>query len=168
MKDEPMYSGRGFTLIELVLVIMLVGILSAVALPRVISNNSTDSVVTRDALVSRLRLVQTMNMNEPSGQRTHLALNNSAFAHITELVSNSVWSTDLSNHNKSWRRIYDIKSPVSLNSLTTFSIAFDRLGKPQAYNAAGNEINACEDGCNIQTGYGQTVRIEQEGYIHGQ
>jgi MSHA pilin protein MshC len=51
-------TSAGVTLIELVVVIILLGILSAVALPKMMNTSAFDSVVFRDALVATLRYAQ--------------------------------------------------------------------------------------------------------------
>ena len=171
-----MQTTRGFTLIELVLVLLLMGIIGAVAAPRLINNASTDSFVTRDALVSRLRLVQTMNMNEPLSQRTRLVVGPTGFAHLTDIIgsdttaleSTSVGSANLSDSNLAWRRMQRADATIKLNTYTAFSILFDRLGRPYFYNSSGQAVNMCTDGCEISIGArNRKLRIESEGYIHG-
>lgn len=170
MKHEPMQSNRGFTLIELVLVLLLVGIMGAVAVPRLFSNADTGSVTTRDALVSRLRLVQTMNMNEPQTQRTRLVVNGKSFAHITDVISASsdpVGSTNLSDTSKAWRRVYTADTAITVNTRNNFSLLFNRLGKPALYGSNGQKVTDCDSGCDLVVGNKYTLRIEEEGYIHG-
>ncbi|WP_161492496.1 prepilin-type N-terminal cleavage/methylation domain-containing protein [Oceanisphaera profunda] len=163
-----MQSYRGFTLIELVLVLLLIGIMGAVAVPRLFSNADTGNITTRDALVSRLRLVQTMNMNEPQTQRTRLAVDSTGFAHITDVISadtDAVGSADLSDSNLGWRRMYNADAAIKLNTHSTFSIFFDRLGRPRLYTSDGPS-DSCKDGCNLLIGNKYKLRIEKEGYIH--
>lgn len=54
---------QGFTLIELVIVIIVVGVLSAVAIPRFSDRSGFEDYTVRDQLIARLRLVQLQGMN---------------------------------------------------------------------------------------------------------
>lgn len=54
---------QGFTLVELVIVIIVLGILSAVAIPKFASRSGFEDYAVRDQLIARLRLVQLQNMN---------------------------------------------------------------------------------------------------------
>lgn len=65
-----MHLSRGFTLIELVLVIMLVGILSAVAAPRLMVGSQFEDRLQADKLVGLLRQAQLRAMNDPEALKT--------------------------------------------------------------------------------------------------
>ena len=56
---------RGFTLIELILVLVLTGILAAVALPRLQLGSQFEQRLQADNLVGLLRLAQLRSMNDP-------------------------------------------------------------------------------------------------------
>lgn len=51
-------SSRGFTLIELVITIVLIGIVSAVALSRMLTGDTLNAVIARDQIVSMARAAQ--------------------------------------------------------------------------------------------------------------
>lgn len=162
---------NGFTLIELVAVLVLVGILVAVAAPRLLGNNDARAVTVRDQLLSRLRLVQTMNMNEPPSQRTQLAVEQGRFAHRTQYIDDvpaPAPDADITDGSAGWRRAVNTGIPILLNGIQDFSLIFDRRGRPLAYNRNGGAINACQSGCRLTLGNRaeQSIIIESEGYIH--
>jgi len=76
---------QGFTLVELVIVIIVLGVLSAVAIPRFVSRSSFEDYTVRDQLIARLRLVQLQGMNADPAETTAenacywLVVNNDCF-----------------------------------------------------------------------------------------
>ena len=54
---------RGFTLIELVLVIVLIGVLAETAAPRFFTASGYDQIAARDELIQLLRQAQLQSMN---------------------------------------------------------------------------------------------------------
>ena len=70
---------RGFTLIELVLVIILIGVLAVTAAPRFFTASGYDQVAARDQLIQLLRQAQLQTMN------------NSAECQIVHFGNNQSW-----------------------------------------------------------------------------
>ena len=71
---------KGFTLIELVSVVVLLGILALVALPRFLSRDGFADVALRDQLISSFRYAQQQAMYDQSGTCYRLRIDGNGFA----------------------------------------------------------------------------------------
>lgn len=168
-----MSATKGFTLVELVIVILLLGIVAAYVVPKWLGTGGAQIRTTTDELASRLRLVQLMNMNEPSDRCSYLRIESGRFGHISTAScaipgAISSWSSAATSRG----RLVSFSIPVTLNSQSTVTLRFDRQsGKACTLAGCPSEGGAwlCPSGCNIVVGTGgeaRTVRIESEGYIH--
>ena len=160
-------SRRGFTLIELVIVILLTGILAAFAVPKLLGKGGVETQTVRDELVARLRLIQTANMNEPTVRCSQLVVEPTQFAHRTQAISGancpaagSIASWDSDTRSRGRIVATTASTTFSLGSKTSFAIRFDLMGRP---------LGDCAGGCVLQVNNGteiSRIRIESEGYIH--
>lgn len=97
-----MINNRGFTLIELVLVIVLIGVLAVTAAPRFFTASGYDQVAARDQLIQLLRRAQLQTMNNSAECQIVHVHNNQAYipsiaadcavvASGEQLISFDVW-----------------------------------------------------------------------------
>ncbi len=162
--NNPKPATKGFTLIELVLVILLLGILAAFAVPKWLGKGGFETQTVRDELLTRLRLVQTVNMHEPANRCTQLVVASPHFAHRTYAACpasddlSSGWTDNLRSRGRLVTPSAGMS--ISLNNSNNFVLRFDQMGRP---------LGSCATGCTLLVSDGREtsrIQIESEGYIH--
>ena len=143
LKKKRYTSSLGFTLIELIVAILIVGIVSISVAPRFFTVDRYAERKASDELLTALRYTQQMAMNR--GGKIRLDLESDRYT--IELTNNTPLR---SPDGKAYPKIFD-----SITSSTPGLIEYDRLGR----RVPDEQIDL-----NIGT---QTIRIEKStGYAH--
>ncbi|WP_239059026.1 prepilin-type N-terminal cleavage/methylation domain-containing protein [Colwellia sp. Arc7-D] len=147
----------GFSLIELIIVILILGILSVNVVPKFLTSKGFSEYAYRSDVVAKLRLIQTKAMQQT----------NSSFCHTVLVTATKLGEPDNCTTTPSFSPTWQdsaTKLQVDSNDNITFSnnftnnsFSFDSMGRP-----------SCAAPCII-TIIGEqsiSVQIESEGYIH--
>jgi len=150
------FRPKGFTTIELIVVIILIGILAATIIPKMQSTGGYEEIVYQDETVTKLRSIQLRAMQDTSSNQCQSVLITSDKLGLpdnncTSFVNNNINSTTIVKIID-----HDVNFQYAGGS-TLFS--FDHLGRP---------VN-CSSPCQISiVGQEQTliVAINDQGYIY--
>lgn len=126
----------GFTMVELITVIVILGIISVVALPRLFDNNMFESRAAADQVKSALRY----------GQKVAVA------RHAPVAVSVSAAAEqDCSPNLQGGTVSCLIKNNVAVDQALPWVVVFDRMGRPAA--AASIKVGTTTINVAAETGY---------------
>ena len=165
-----MYKKSGFTLIELVVVIILTGILAATAIPKLIGNDGFEAQAYRDQLLQLLKTVQQQAMSCDKTCRESRTTNPYACNKVIIEADRFGIPSNCDDDNATALELPDAFNPPQLGmsqaeadsstiSFSSHTIEFNPLGV--ASNCAGCDISIIGE----QTLF---IRIESQGYIHEQ
>ncbi len=173
-----MKKNRGFTTLELVTVIIIVGILAMNVLARFDGTASYEAHTYRAQLISALRLTQQRAMQQTDsgdGYCHQLVFDNDTAVSrygIPDRVDCTVtsfsglvpaWQPDATGFEVSERHQVDFAIDGKANPS---AITFDSMGRPVANATLANN---CAGGCiiNVQSSVETLkIKIESQGYIH--
>ena len=146
---------KGFTLIELVVVITLIGVMSAYVAVKEASTTPFDLNVEANKLLTDLRLARTLSMS--FNQNYRFVVTSSSTYQIKD-ANNTAYYNPAAERTTS-----NVSSNLTLNPITT--IAFNGLG--QSMNAS-NILNTSVMTLSLSDGsHTRTITIEpQTGFIH--
>lgn len=159
-----MLKYKGFTLVELIIVIVLIGILAVVAAPKMsFSAKDANTYEFRDRLLSLLRHTQLQAIQNTSSTCNRVVIQTGVFGQNNNCSNNSVPSSFTNdflgltaNENPSAQVSFQVNNSA-INSI--FDVRFNALGQP---------LEDCLGGCTVQI-IGEdtlTITIEAQGYIH--
>ncbi|WP_076538546.1 Tfp pilus assembly protein FimT/FimU [Shewanella sp. UCD-KL21] len=153
----------GFTLVELVTTILIVGIVAVFVIPRLIPQSSYSAYSLRNEFISELRQVQLRAMNN-SDRCYRISVSPSGYqlSHYSQTINTASASCNTANLVR-----VEVEQPfqggayieLASSNATSFSLEFDNSGRSNI-NCSGLCFNAVAD---------ETlgIAIESEGYIHG-
>ncbi|GEM_PF-1940497 len=162
-----MSRSSGFTLVELIFVIILIGILAVTTLPKLTLINKDSSLIeARDRLLSLLRHTQLQSMQNTQTTGCYKVLVNSIrfgqqTSDCTIQTLPATFNPDYLGYTQAEAISSKLRIKVNGYPVTTYyQITFNSLGIPE---------NLCSRGCNIAltiNGQTETIYIEAQGYIH--
>jgi MSHA pilin protein MshC len=155
LKPQTSKRNAGFTLIELVIVIIILGILSATVAPKFFSSNGFSEYAYRADVIAKLRLIQTRAMQQVNDDCHKIKITASQLGKATcDTPSEFV---DQKEQRATLVEI-DNKDNVTF-APATLEFSFDHMGRPENCN------NPCK--ITITGEQALEIMIESEGYIHG-
>ena len=161
-----MLGSRGFTLIELVVVILLVAILSIYALPRFFSSADIEPLDYRERLVGLLRLAQLQAMEQ--GPCHKVLFSGRQFGIPRQSYTSTSCDASLPAAGQSYAAPHFGLTAEEASALmltlgnTPSYIDFDYWGRPLINGA----LISTTYRLSIATDYTLAVCLEPEGYIH--
>jgi len=163
---------NGFTLIELMSILIILGIVMVIAIPKLTEQSSFEDFTIRDQLISRLKLVQLQAMNTPPFDNLNAEENNK-MCHWVVIKPRCFYneSTPQSNGNCRLPKAtnvcvneeYSEYNQVSFTEglLDTANYRFDSDGLIHHVSGSTSTL------ININGQNNLNIKIEPEGYIHG-
>jgi MSHA pilin protein MshC len=145
-------NNRGFTIVELVVVIIILGIISAVAAPRFFDLQDYKEIAFKDELVSALRFAQKRAV--ASGEVVEVAIQSSGYSIFYAVKHPGGSSPDPDITDGSFT---NLKSPTDLAPTTIF---FDALGRP--CNEEAGEYIPWSDFDTVTDDEGMNIKIWHE------
>jgi MSHA pilin protein MshC len=148
---------HGFTLIELIIVIIILGILSVTVAPKFFTSKGFSEYAYRTDAIAKLRLIQTKAMQQTNGSYCHSVLVTSTKLGEPDNCGISP-SFATSWQDSATRLQVDANDNITFSTnITGNSFSFDSMGRP-----------SCATPCTITISGEQSisVQIEEEGYIH--
>jgi MSHA pilin protein MshC len=156
-KSKAQIFNQGFTLIELIIVIIILGILSVTVAPKFFTAKGFSEYAYRTDAIAKLRLIQTKAMQQT----------NSGYCHSVLVTTTQLGTPDNCSSSPSFATPWQesaSKLQIDNNDNITFttnfsgnSFLFDSMGRP-----------SCSAPCTITISGEQSIKIqiESEGYIH--
>lgn len=157
-------SQRGFTLIELIMVMVVVGILSVFVAPRFFDANVFKSRGFADQVQATLRYAQKEAIAQHRNVCVAITANNIALtiANAIPSLATSPCNTNLAIPGQSSNTISTPSAAITLSPATNFN--FDALGKP--WDVLGTTPSTVRKSITI-SGVTNPVYVEVEtGYVH--
>ncbi|MEJ2763890.1 prepilin-type N-terminal cleavage/methylation domain-containing protein [Photobacterium sp. MCCC 1A19761] len=159
---------RGFTLIELIAVIILVGIISVTAASRLIGRSSFDAYLNRDQAIALVRQIQTIAMNQgdvsaaPDPCHT-LNVSSTRFG-VPDGCSQTLAALTATEHR--------MQLSVTGAPVTATRWYFNLLGRPYYLDADHQPQPLCLNSCRLTFSSGDRERavmvINREGYVYAE
>ncbi|MGM0907119.1 MAG: prepilin-type N-terminal cleavage/methylation domain-containing protein [Pseudomonadota bacterium] len=154
-------KSQGFTLIELIIILVIIGILAVSAAPIIIGDGGIQSQAVRERAVSVLRNIQLSAMQN-TDQCVASVINTDRLGAPTSGDCSSGLSLSAGATEEPDRINTTNNVVVALNGGSLpITIIFDGLGRPTG--------NACAAGCTLtfsDNSATHSLCIESEGYIH--
>ena len=153
----------GFTLVELVTTILIVGIIAVFVIPKLIPQSSYSAYSLRNEFISELRQIQLKSMN--NSDRCYRLNVTSVGFQLSQYSQNLNSASSGCNTSNLIRT--DIEQPfqggayieLASNRATTFTVDFVNFGRSNI---------GCSVHCfNAVAGETLQIAMESEGYIHG-
>lgn len=161
-----MQNKSGFTLIELVIVIILLGILSATAIPRLIGNRGFEAQTYRDQLQQLLKTVQQQAMNCDATCRASRIAN--PYACNKVIITADRFGIPTNCGTLLPATFAAPQLGMSITEANGTAVRFS--SRTVEFNLLGINTNNCTNGCDISISISgdQTLllRIESQGFIH--
>ncbi len=155
-------KNKGFTLIELVMTIIIIGILAVAVLPKFFDASGFEEYAYRAESISALRAIQQRAMQNTNTSSCHQVL---ITAKVLGEPDDGVCSASAPSFGSNWALNADDNTSVIISQASvSYQVAvggqyfeFDSLGRPACL---------CTVDIVIQGAESLTIRIEVEGYIH--
>ena len=142
---KPYKNSNGFTLVELVTVITILGLLAVAVVPRMASRSPYESRTVEDALINAIRHAQHLAMTKPVGANVTLQTDNANDRIRITYNESGVQTVDIG-----------IASEIDIDDVT---MTFDKSG----YVSSSTPATPID--IDIDSG-SRTVRVEGTGYAH--